>query len=108
MTQAAITVEGWQALAGAAVIVLTVVFKFIMDLRKDSRERDASNDRLQVLRDIASSNRDIREGQLRQNGKLSTVMTANEVYHAEILRLLSHCTATAIHPPVNQEQKEHT
>lgn len=113
---ATITVEGWQAIAGAVVIVLTVVFKFVLDLRRERRareeyqersanERQASEERLQVLRDIAATNAKIREGQVAQNGKLSEVVSVNKAHHEELIRALNAtCKAR---PMFDQGEKAH-
>lgn len=94
---ATITVEGWQALAAAVVIVLTAIFKFVLDLVKAKRDADASHERLQVLRDIAHSNGQIREGQIAQNGKLTNVVSTNQLHHEELIRAINQtCKARPI------------
>lgn len=94
---ATITVEGWQALAAAIVIILTAIFKFVLDVIKAKREADASHERLQVLRDIARSNAEIREGQVAQNGKLTHVVSTNQLHHDELIRAISTSCRARLH-----------
>lgn len=92
-----ITIDGWQAGAAAIVLILGVIFKFVLDVLNNRKEREASRDRLQVLKDIADSNQAIREGQVAQNGKLSAVVSVNEAHHLELIRAInSSCKAKPI------------
>lgn len=103
--QIAQATHNWELKAVAVVLVLGVVFKFILDLYQRKNERAASTERLQVLRDIAESNKAIREGQVAQNGKLSQVVSVNDAHHAELIRAIgSSCKARNVFPTVNQEK----
>jgi len=82
------TAEHWQVYCAGIVLVLTVIFKFVIDFYKIKRDRAESEEKLQALRDIAASNRQIREGQTAQNGKLSSIMLINEQYNIKILSAL--------------------
>lgn len=92
-----VTIEGWQAGAAAIVLILGVIFKFVLDVLNNRKEREASRDRLQVLKDIAISNQAIREGQVAQNGKLSSVVSVNQAHHEELIRAIqASCKARPI------------
>lgn len=98
--------DKYGAIAAAIVLVLGVIFKFVLDWRKGRFERDAATERLQVLRDIADTNRAIKEGQIVQNGKLSTIMKINDDRHEEMIRAMnSSCKAKSIFPQTNQEKE---
>lgn len=110
----------WDLRAGAAVLVLGVVFKFVLDFQSKKNERavaaerfaleqKSAAERTQVLKDIATSNQAIREGQLAQNGKLSTIMKINDDRHEEMIRALSSTCRSRIGPsPRKQEPTKET
>ena len=87
----AITVENWEAATGLLVIACGWGLRYWQIFLADRRDRAGEAARLTVLRDIAASNAAIREGQTRQNGKLSEVVAVNAIYHAELIRTLELC-----------------
>lgn len=100
---AIIDVGAWEVGAAAIGAVLTLVFKFVLDILRDRREREAAKERLQVLRDIATSNQAIREGQIEQNGKLARIMEVNNTRHDEMIRSINaSCKAR----PIFQQEKQ--
>jgi len=97
--------QEWQAIAAAIVLILGVIFKFALDWRKGRDEREAASERLQYLKDIADTNRAIKEGQIVQNGKLATIMKINDDRHEEMIRTLnSSCKARSIFPQNTQQE----
>lgn len=79
----------WAAVTGLTVIIFTQLGKWISDARKDKLSFEAEKQKLLVLQEIARSNSNIREGQIEQNGKLSTAVQVNKAYHEELIRTLA-------------------
>jgi len=101
------TPEGYAAIAGATVLVLGAIFKFALDWKKSKDERDQASERLLVLRDIADTNRSIKEGQIAQNGKLSNIMKLNDDRHEEMIRTLNaSCKARPMFQQIEQTKHE--
>lgn len=98
--------EDWEKIAAGVVLVIGAMSKVVFDYRKAKADERHAEERLQVLRDIAMSNRDIRSGQLLQNGKLATIMEVNGARHSDIIRTLnSSCKARPIFPMEEQKDK---
>jgi len=73
-----------------AVASLLVVkgFDYFQAWLKDRREQRTDRQQTDALLDIANNIRDVRNGQIEQNGKLSTVVAVNKAYHEEVIRTL--------------------
>ena len=103
-------IEGWTAAGGLFTIVAGYVFKFYTEHLKSKRQdavdkAAAANDQttLLALRDIAQINRDIREGQIAQNGKLTAAVQVNEIYHGEIVRAIQ---AAGLQAALTEQRKQ--
>ncbi len=113
MFVATTTVETWQILVP---LLAAWALKFLQEFYKDRRERKSELEKLNVLQSIAQSNVEIREGQIKQNGKLSQVVAVNNAHHNELIgavrtscksdcRQLVAATIAAMVANVNQTQK---
>lgn len=97
----------WEAVAGGIVLIVGAVGKVLLDYQKGKREEKHADERLQTLKDIASSNKEIRNGQIEQNGKLATIMQVNGIRHDEMIRTLnSSCKAKDVFPTVGELKQE--
>jgi hypothetical protein len=83
-----IIIEKWQI--GSALVIAVAVkgLDYVQAFLKDRRERISDERQDALQRDIANNIRGIREGQVAQNGKLSTVVEVNKAYHEEVMRMM--------------------
>ncbi len=81
-------ITGTSVIVALTVAVLVKGLEWFQAWLKFRRETQNDKDQLEVLRDINSNMRQVRDGQIAQNGKLATVVQVNELHHAELLRAL--------------------
>lgn len=83
-----VTIEKWQVIAGVATFCVIKGLDYVQMFLKDRRERLSDAASLEIQKDQANNLRDIRNGQIAQNGKLALVSEVNKAYHEEIIRVL--------------------
>jgi hypothetical protein len=94
--------EDWKMIGVVAAVVFGNLLTIYQTYLKDRRERKSDEQTFIVQKDIADNIRDVRNGQIAQNGKLSTVVEVNRAYHDELMRMLK--PPSAIQPQVTNIQ----
>ncbi len=88
ITIADVTLEKWHIVTGLVVVCIVKGLDYAQLFLKDRRERLSDAATMEVQKDMANNLRDIRNGQIAQNGKLALVSEVNKAYHEEIIRAL--------------------
>ena len=86
------TANNWTIILAAIGGILTLVAGQVRGWYSDRAKARRDDAQVDALHNIASSNTDIRNGQIAQNGKLSIVVEVNKAYHDEIIRTLQACS----------------